>query len=102
MNIPNNSFNDISLDRSLLLKATGLVLREERKKLNKSQEQLAIDVNISKTTISNIENGTKSPTIDTWFRLFSQLDLDISKSLQLINLHYNNLKKIRDITSKIE
>lgn len=102
MNIPNNSFNDISLDRSLLLKATGLVLREERKKLNKSQEQLAIDVNISKTTISNIENGTKSPTIDTWFRLFSQLDLDISKSLQLINLHYNHLKKVRDITLKIE
>lgn len=102
MNTNSNSYNDISIDRNILLKATGLVLREQRKKIKKSQQELANDADISKTTISNIENGTKSPTIDTWFRLFSQLELDISKSIKLINLNYNHLKEIEQITSKIK
>lgn len=78
------------------------MLREQRKKIKKSQQELANDADISKTTISSIENGTKSPTIDTWFRLFSQLELDISKSIKLISLNYNHLKEIEQITSKIK
>lgn len=77
-------------------------MREQRKKIKKSQQELANDADISKTTISSIENGTKSPTIDTWFRLFSQLELDISKSIKLISLNYNHLKEIEQITSKIK
>lgn len=98
MDTNSNSFDDIRIDRNILLKATGFVLREERKKNNKSQQELADDVELSKTTISNIESGTKSPTIETWFRIFSKLDLEISKSIKLINLNYNHLKEIEDIT----
>ncbi|MDU1258332.1 MAG: helix-turn-helix transcriptional regulator [Clostridium perfringens] len=99
MNTQQNTSSNLSIDRHTLLKATGFVLREQRKKINKSQQDLADEIQISKTTISNIENGIKAPTIDTWFRLFSKLDLDISKSIKLIQLYYEHLNKVGEITS---
>ena len=50
-------------------KAFGQALRESRKKIGLSQEQLALDAGFDRTYISLLERGVQSPTLRTVVQL---------------------------------
>lgn len=92
--------NAIIINRDNLLRATGIVLKKERKNSKKSQIELAVEAGFAKNTISNIENGKKSPTIETLFRLFACLETDIDKYIELVRMEYLHLEKIDQLYKK--
>lgn len=49
--------------------AFGRVLREERKRLKLSQEQLALHAEVDRTFVSQIERGVRQPTLTTLVKL---------------------------------
>lgn len=55
--------------------AFGQVLREERKRQNVSQEQLALYADVDRTFVSQIERGIRQPTLTTLFKLSRVLKL---------------------------
>jgi transcriptional regulator with XRE-family HTH domain len=56
-------------------KAFGEVLRECRKKLGISQENLALKSDLDRTYISLLERGLRQPTLETLFRLATVLEI---------------------------
>lgn len=51
----------------------GQVIRDRRKSLGLSQENLAFNSELHRTYISQIERGLKSPTVETMFKLCKAL-----------------------------
>lgn len=54
--------------------AFGLVLKEYRKKVNLSQEELSYRCNLDRTFISLLERGKRNPTIETVFKISISLN----------------------------
>lgn len=61
-------------------KQLGTLIREERKRRNMSQQELANLVGTGQKTISSIENGNEGATLETAFRLLAVLQLEIALS----------------------
>lgn len=57
-------------------------IREERLKLNLTQEQLAESIDISSSYMGQIERGERSVTLDTLIRLVNRLGITIDYLLQ--------------------
>ena len=51
----------------------GDVVGETRRKLRLSQEELAFEAGLHRTSVSHIERGLKSPTVDTLGKIASAL-----------------------------
>jgi HTH-type transcriptional regulator / antitoxin HipB len=64
--------NDLARDP----KQIGNIIRRARKKKNLSQKSLAGKTGLRQATISLIENGNTSATIDTLLTILSVLDLE--------------------------
>lgn len=62
-------------------KRLGERIREERRRLNLTQAQLAEDINISDTYMGAIERGERSLTLDTLVRLVNRLGVTIDYML---------------------
>lgn len=62
--------------RKLLL---GDALREARLATGISQEELAFEAKLDRTYISHLENGHKSPTVDTLFQICPVLGIAVSE-----------------------
>lgn len=60
----------------------GQRIREERLKLNLTQEQLAESVDISISYMGQIERGERSLTLDTLIRLVNRLSITVDYLLQ--------------------
>lgn len=60
----------------------GQRIREERLKLNLTQEQLAESVDISNSYMGQIERGERSLTLDTLIRLVNRLGVTVDYLLQ--------------------
>jgi len=60
----------------------GQRIREERLKLNLTQEQLAESVDISISYMGQIERGERSLTLDTLIRLVNRLGITVDYLLQ--------------------
>lgn len=58
-------------------KRLGKRIREERRRLNLTQSQLAEDIDISDTYMGAIERGERSLTLDTLVRLVNRLGVTI-------------------------
>ena len=58
-------------------KRLGERIRQERKRLNLTQAQLAEDIDISDTYMGSIERGERSLTLDTLVRLVNRLGVTI-------------------------
>ena len=58
-------------------KRLGTRIREERKKLNLTQAQLAEDIDISDTYMGAIERGERSLTLDTLVSLVNRLGVTV-------------------------
>lgn len=57
--------------------AFGKAIRETRKSKKMSQESLAFDAELTRNYISLLENGRKSPTLDTIVALCRILDISL-------------------------
>lgn len=62
-------------------KKLGRRIREERKKLNLTQAQLAEEIDISDTYLGAIERGERSLTLDTLVRLVNRLGVTVDYML---------------------
>lgn len=63
------------------IKEFGLVVKQLRKTLGLSQEALADEANLDRTFISQLETGTKQPSLTTIFRLAVALRVEASDLL---------------------
>ena len=62
-------------------KRLGKRIREERRRLNLTQAQLAEDIDISDTYMGAIERGERSLTLDTLVRLVNRLGVSVDYML---------------------
>lgn len=62
-------------------KRLGKRIREERRRLNLTQAQLAEDIDISDTYMGAIERGERSLTLDTLVRLVNRLGVTVDYML---------------------
>ncbi len=58
-------------------KLLGKNIKEARKSLNMTQEQLAEKIDVSTVFISQIENGTRKPSLETLYKLSVSLNIKI-------------------------
>ena len=68
-------------DRSPLLLAFGAIVRETRTGRDVSQEQLALDAELSRDYVGRIERGTSNPTIEVVQRIAAALETQGSSLL---------------------
>ena len=66
------------------IKAFGLVINRMRKELGLSQEALADEASLDRTFISQLETGTKQPSLTTIFRLAAALQVEASDLLRRV------------------
>ena len=62
----------------------GLVIRQMRKEQGLSQEALADEAKLDRTFISQLETGSKQPSLTTIFRLASALRIEASDLLRRV------------------
>jgi len=65
------------------------VYKDFRKKYNRTQEQLAEELEISQSVISDWEKGNKEPSIDTLRKIYKIFDIEDIKKI----LNGNNEKQ---------
>lgn len=58
-------------------------LRKARAELGISQENLAVDARVDRSSISDIERGVFNPSIDLLDRLAAALSIDVSELLKM-------------------
>jgi transcriptional regulator with XRE-family HTH domain len=58
--------------------AFGRVLREQRATAGVSQEQLALNADVDRTFVSQMERGIRQPTLTTLFKLSKALEIQPS------------------------
>lgn len=74
-----------------IAEAFGAILKEHRKNLNISQEELAHRCDLDRTFISLLERGKRSPTIETIFKVSTNLNSSPSEFIKKIeDLHNSN------------
>lgn len=77
----------------------GKNIKNQRKKLNMSQEDLAAKIYTTRQTISNYENGRSNPDIDTLERLAVALNTDVM--FLLYGKQNSQEKKLREMIKKM-
>jgi len=75
-------------------------IREERKKLNLTQAQLAESIDISDTYMGSIERGERSLTLDTLVRLVNRLGVSVDFMLTdyVMETDSNIIEQFKQIT----
>ncbi|AMJ65963.1 helix-turn-helix domain-containing protein [Hymenobacter sp. PAMC 26628] len=66
------------------IKAFGLVISQMRKELGLSQEALADEASLDRSFVSQLETGTKQPSLTTIFRLAAALQVEASDLLRRV------------------
>ena len=66
------------------IKTFGLVVRQMRKAQGLSQEALADEAHLDRTFISQLETGSKQPSLTTIFRLAAALQVEASELLRRV------------------
>ena len=66
------------------IKAFGLVVKEMRKAQGLSQEALADEAQLDRTFISQLETGTKQPSLTTIFRMAAAMRVSASDLLRRV------------------
>ena len=81
-------------------KRLGERIREERKRLNLTQAQLAEDIDISDTYMGAIERGERSLTLDTLVRLVNRLGVTVDYMLadSVSDTDSNIMEQFKQIT----
>ena len=74
--------------------AIGRVIAIRRKELGLTQEQLAFRVDLSRQSISNIEQGKQIPSGNTLIRIFKLLDTPADEAPHHNSIHDSRLESI--------
>ena len=74
------------------IKEFGLVINHMRKELGLSQEALADEASLDRTFISQLETGTKQPSLTTIFRLAAALHVKASDLLRRVEANIGERK----------
>jgi len=67
--------------------AFGRVLREQRNTAELSQEQLALNADVDRTFVSQMERGIRQPTLTTLFKLAKALEVQPSTLVSRTEKH---------------
>ena len=67
--------------------AFGRVLREQRNAAELSQEQLALNADVDRTFVSQMERGIRQPTLTTLFKLAKALEVQPSTLVSRTEKH---------------
>ena len=70
--------NDALMRADQVAAAFGRVLREQRNSAELSQEQLALNADVDRTFVSQMERGIRQPTLTTLFKLARALEVQPS------------------------
>ena len=70
--------------------AFGKILKLRRNSVNLSQERLGLESGLSRSYISDLENGKKDPSLFTIFKLANALDLKPSALIGEIEIMLEN------------
>lgn len=71
--------------------ALGMAIREFRKILKKSQDELALDTNLDRTYISLVERGQRSPTFSTICQIAKGLKISLATLMARTEVLINDL-----------
>lgn len=66
----------------------GIVLREQRKKLSITQDELAHRSNLDRTFVGLLERGQRKPSLDTIFALSRGLEIRPSELIAEVEKRY--------------
>jgi transcriptional regulator with XRE-family HTH domain len=77
-----------------LNKAFGMVLARLRRERNWSQEHLGFEADLTRTYISLLERGERSPTLNSIEQLAKALDVDADEVVRLTIDELNNYTRI--------
>lgn len=66
----------------------GMILRKHRKYRKLSQEDLALEADIDRTFLSELERGVRKPTINTVFALCYALQIKPSELIREVEEEY--------------
>lgn len=61
-----------------ILVQLGMRIRYLRKQKNMSQEDLALECGVNKNYLSDLERGTRNPTVKVMEKIASALEIDLS------------------------
>lgn len=78
----------------------GEIIREERKKLKLTQQELAIKCNISRTSLVKIENGELTPKDDWIEKIASSLNLPFEKLINIYHSYYQGVSTNKSTHNK--
>ena len=83
-------------------KIIGVRIAEQRKKLGLDQEELAVIIGKTRTSITNMEAGRQNFTLDTLLSLSAALDLTPSELLDGIALKDSVYRKSAELRGDIK
>lgn len=81
-----------------LEKAFGSALRELRNKRALSQEALAFEAELARNYISQLELGSKSPSLRTIFKLYKVLEISPAAMIEDVERRMSTQKRTRTAT----
>ena len=75
----------MDIDREKLYEEIGYKIRSRRRELGLSQNDLAKKVDLTRTSITNIEAGTQGPPLHLLYQLCDSLEIEIFDILPKLN-----------------
>lgn len=89
----------VAVDSAILKRALGRVLRELRKRENRSVEATAADIDMDRAFFAALERGEREPSISTFCRLAEAFELIPARLLRMVWADYEKLSADKPPTS---
>jgi transcriptional regulator with XRE-family HTH domain len=83
---------------ALLLQALGVALKERRRELGLTQEDVAGAAEIDRPFITLIESASKQPTVSVLWKLAAALDLTPAEFAARVDLRYQAIRAVHAST----
>lgn len=74
------------MEKSVILRALGLMIREHRAALGISQEELGLRCHLDRTYISGLERGVRNPSLTALVTLAKGLNITVSQLLENLEI----------------
>jgi transcriptional regulator with XRE-family HTH domain len=75
-----------------ILRALGLLIRQQRTAVGISQEELGLRCNLDRTYISGLERGVRNPSLTALVTLASGLNITVSKLLENLEMEIGKIE----------
>ena len=72
--------------KAVILRALGLMIREQRAALGISQEELGLRCHLDRTYISGLERGIRNPSLTALVTLAKGLNITVSQLLENLEI----------------